>query len=400
MPIGVKKSLPVIIFTLVAIAAGVFFLIGQQGTNQAIKHVEAIPEKQDREVNLDIVSGTTFAKLLTDAGVEYQTIMDIIDSAKDTYDLTTVRPGQKLTLYYRKDNDQFYKLQYRIGTENDIFVTLNDDGTWQAVKQPIPYELKVQEASGTITEALYLTALEQGMDERLVLQLADMFAWQVDFTVDVRKGDQFKVIYEARYLDGQYVMPGNILAASYTNDGTKFEGYYFQADEEHSGHYDAEGNSLAKIFLKAPLQYRYISSGFTGARVDPISRAITTHYATDYAAPSGTPVVTVGDGTVIRAGWNGGYGNSVDVRHNDQYTTRYGHFSRLNVKVGQKVKQGDIIGYVGSTGWSTGPHLHYEMMKYGTKINPFKEVFPSNIGISADHLEAFKKVVEQYQNRI
>jgi murein DD-endopeptidase MepM/ murein hydrolase activator NlpD len=255
------------------------------------------------------------------------------------------------------------------------------------------------------------------LDQRLALALAEMFAWQIDFATQIQKGDSFKVIYEKKYRGDSYDHPGKILAAEFINSGERFQGFYFnpvrdregsqrasvsngvKGDKTKEGYYDEAGNSLQKVFLKAPLQYKYVSSGFTYSRFNPILQAYTKHRGIDYAAVFGTPAVTVGDGTVVQAGWNGEYGISVKVRHNETYTTVYGHFSSLakGIRIGAKVRQGQIIGYVGSTGLSTGPHLHYEMHKFGTFINPFKEKIPPGEPIKDGDLPAFQVVLDKYK---
>ena len=224
--------------------------------------------------------------------------------------------------------------------------------------------------------------------------------------MNIRTGDYFKFIYEERYLDGEYVMPGDILVAKFINDGREYKAYYLdraQLDENNSvgGYYNENGESMQKIFLKAPVSYKYISSGFTtGLRYVQAFDVSTKHRAIDYAAPYGTPIKAVGDGTVVHASWNGGYGNFISIRHNSTYTTNYAHLSKYAVSYGQKVVQGQTIGYVGSTGFSTGPHVHYEMVKHGTKINPQTEDFPSTDGVAEEDQEAFNKIIEKYKEQL
>ena len=219
--------------------------------------------------------------------------------------------------------------------------------------------------------------------------------------MNIRKGDSFKFIYEERYLNGEYIMPGNILAAKFLNNGKEYQAYYFEDEEKNYGYFNEVGESMQKIFLKAPVSYKYISSGFTtGSRYVQAFNVSTKHRAIDYAAPYGTPIKAVGDGTIIRASWYGGYGNFISLRHNSTYTTNYGHLSKYAVKYNQKVEQGDIIGYVGSTGFSTGPHVHYEMVKNGTKINPQAEDFPNTDSIKEKDKNTFTEIVNKYQKQL
>jgi murein DD-endopeptidase MepM/ murein hydrolase activator NlpD len=273
---------------------------------------------------------------------------------------------------------------------------------WQAEIVPIDYELRIKTAEGTVESSVYQAALDNDIDERAIIELANAFQWSIDFAMDPRKGDTFKFVYEERYLDGEYVMPGKILAAEYINNGYKYKLYYFEENEENKGYFDEDGNSAQKMFLKAPVAFKYISSGYTtGTRVVMEIGLSGPHRAIDYAAAIGTPIRAVGDGTVTFAGWSSvGYGYLTSIRHNGTYSTNYAHQSKIAVRVGQKVKQGDIIGYVGSTGYSTGPHLHYEMVKHGAKIDPLKEILPPGKPIAEENQERFFSEKAKYDEML
>lgn len=325
----------------------------------------------------------------------------IVTSSKSEYDLAKIVSGRELALTYDTFTGGLKRLVYKIDSEERLVAEDGETG-WTANKEAIPYEIKEAATEGVIADSLYEAVVSGGGDPRLALAIAEMFAWQVDFVADTKEGDSFKVIYEERHLNGEYAMPGKILAARYTNDGEAFYGYWFNSETTRPGHYDRSGEALQKQFLKAPLQYRYISSGFSYGRVNPVTKIISPHRAIDYAAPTGTPAVTVGDGTVIQAGWNGDYGISVTIRHNDTYKSIYGHFSRLakGVRVGTKVKQGQVIGYVGSTGQTTGPHLHYEMFKFGSRVNPFKVEVPPGEPVAEEDKDVFAETAAKYQGRL
>ncbi|MFH0873686.1 MAG: peptidoglycan DD-metalloendopeptidase family protein [Candidatus Komeilibacteria bacterium] len=424
----VKIFLVVIILT-VAVAAG-FLASGQ--LRKLTKYSNKVPwqeaqaqakAEQPSQI-IEIPSGETFSTLLQDNGISANDTQAIIDASHDVYDLATVRAGKKIELY-NDESGALKKLIYNINTEEYLQVVRDlgpgsgDSGSvsnevsstkpqapspnlWVAQKIKVPYEVKIQTVKGTVKDMLYTSALEQGIDELLVLDLADLFQWQVDFALDIRNGDSYKVIYEARYLDGKYVMPGKILAAEFVNQGQTYRAYYFADSNGTDGYYDKDGNSTQKMFLKAPVSFRYVSSGFTtGLRYISAFNISTGHRAIDYAAASGTPIRATADGTVTFAGWSsGGYGRLTSIRHNATYSTNYGHQSKIIVKVGQKVKQGQTIGYVGSTGFSTGPHLHYEMVKNGTKINPQKEVLPPGQALAKDQLPNFTPIVDQYSKQL
>jgi murein DD-endopeptidase MepM/ murein hydrolase activator NlpD len=350
----------------------------------------------------EILTGSTFSILAGQSGIATSTANAILASAKSVYDLARITAGKEIALVYDAASGALEELIYEIDKEDKLVVknvSTTTTETWEAALVPIEYTVEIDKAKGIIESSLYETILNQGLDERLALALAETFAWQIDFAAQIQKGDSFKVIYEKKYREGVYDHPGKIIAAEFTNAGERFQGFYFQGQETKEGYYDENGNSVQKVFLKAPLQYKYISSGYSLKRFNPILKQFTRHRGIDYAAPQGTPVVTVGDGTIVEAGWKGDYGIMIKVRHNETYSTVYGHFSSIakGIKVGTRVKQGQIVGYVGSTGLSTGPHLHYEMHKFGNLINPFTEKIPAGEPVKDADKQAFEAVRNQYQ---
>jgi len=381
--------------------SGLILGIGLAGFLYSRWHGVAILPDSETIMKIIIPEKATFGDLSRWLNFPAGATMAILDIAKPKYDLAKIVSGRELALTYDAFTGSLKKLVYKIDSEEYLIVE-NTGGQWTAERQDIPYEIRNAETVGAIQNSLYGAIVEEGEDPRLALALAEMFAWQVDFVADTREGDSFKVIYEKRYLGGEYAMPGKILAARYTNDGKSFYGYWFSSERTKEAYYDQDGNSLQKEFLKAPLQYRYISSGYSYSRVNPVTRKVSPHRGIDYAAPAGTPAVSIGDGTVVQAGWNGPYGISVLIRHNNTYTTRYGHFSGLakGIRVGTKVKQGQIVGYVGSTGESTGPHLHYEMHKFGSHVNPFNVEVPPGDPVAESDRNDFQKIVEKYHSQI
>lgn len=350
-------------------------------------------------LKLSVPVGATFGDLTKWIGINPGTATAVFESAKEKYNLAKIVSGRELAFVFDSFSGDLEKVVYKISSEDELIID-SKEGNWGAEVGPIPYEIKEKSTAGTVASSLYLAITESGNDERLALALAEMFAWQVDFVADTRVGDEFKAVYEERYLNGEYIMPGKILAARYTNDGETFYGYWWGSEKTKAGYYDEKGNSLQKQFLKAPLQYKYISSGYSYGRVNPVTRKVAPHRGIDYAAPAGTPAVSVGDGTIVQAGWNGPYGISVLVRHNDTYQSRYGHFSRLakGIKVGAKVKQGQVVGYVGSTGESTGPHLHFEIHKFGSLVNPFKVEVPPGDPVNKEDMAQFQAIIDQYRS--
>jgi len=223
------------------------------------------------------------------------------------------------------------------------------------------------------------------------MELAGIFAWDVDFASSVQPQDSFKVVYEERYRDGKYVGPGKILTSKFINSGREVLAFYYVNPEGSTGYYNEEGRELRRQFLRSPLDYKRISSGFSYSRFHPVLNTFTTHRAIDYAAARGTPVSATADGQVTYAGWNGGNGNYVGIRHENGYSTGYAHLSDFakGVTWGSWVKQNQVVGFVGSTGFSTGPHLHYEMRKNGALINPLRLDLPPGKMMASEYLDGF-----------
>jgi murein DD-endopeptidase MepM/ murein hydrolase activator NlpD len=341
--------------------------------------------------------------------VSTTTRQEIFAAAEEVYDLSKIRLGRTIDLVYDIETDELQQLIYQIDSEEKLYITLQTSTStptsteliWRAERIPIPYEVKIKTAQGVIETSMWEAAIAQGIDERAIIFFADAFQWLVDFAWQVRVDDSFKFIYEERYLEGEYIMPGKILAGKFVNEGKELYAFYYEETEDKKGYFDETGESAEREFLKAPLSFKYISSGFTtGLRYIQAFNISTGHRAVDYAASLGTPVRSVGEGTIVYAGWNGAYGRQITVRHNSTYTTNYAHLSGFAVKYGQKVSQGQTIGYVGSTGLSTGPHLHYELVKYGTKINPLREEFPPREGIKEENKEVYLAAIKDLKAQL
>lgn len=399
---------------LIIIALASFFIWQSYANSDSVVDASQNPPEPagpvDRIMKLEIIEDSTYGILMDQASITPAISLAIFNAAKDqeVYDLSNLRLGRFLNLVFDQDSDDCKQLIYQIDSEEKLYVTKQSTTTgtttqeiWQAERVEIPYDIKIKTAEGTIESSMWETALDKGIDERAIIGFADAFQWSVDFAWEVRKDDSFKFVYEERYLDGEYIMPGAMLAGKFVNSGKELYAFYFEEDDESFGYFDQDGNSVQKIFLKAPVAFKYISSGFTtGRRYIQAFNISTGHRAIDYAASYGTPIRSVGDGTVVLAGWSGSYGNKVSVRHNSTYTTNYAHMSKIAVRYGQKVIQGQTIGYVGSTGLSTGPHLHYEMVKYGTKINPFYEDLPAGESIKEENKQRYFESIKQYQEQL
>lgn len=404
-----------LLFLLIIILISAFFVFKKNhleanrelSAEESAPIEEKAPEIQDKRQFIEIGEKDTYGALMEEAiGVSLSHA--VYYAASSTYDLAKIKLGRQLELTFEKDSDVLKQVVYKIDSEDELAVqnsayyeNASSTGAWFAFIRPIAYEVRLATKGGNVESSMYQAALDNGIDERAIIELANAFQWTIDFAMDPRVGDDFKFVYEERYLDGKYVMPGRIMAGYYVNDGERYEVYYFEESEENKGYFDAGGNSTQKMFLKAPVAFKYISSGFTtGARYIEAFDISTGHRAVDYAAALGTPIRAVGDGTITMASWGGSYGNKISIRHNGTYSTNYAHLSRFAVKKGNKVKQGDVIGYVGSTGLSTGPHLHYEMVKDGTKVNPLREVLPPGAPIKEENKERFAAEMEKWKEML
>jgi len=336
----------------------------------------------------------TFTTVADQLGISYSDALDIVEAAEDVFDFTSINVGKTFRLLSQEGVPMF--LEYEPGTEYMIVVDLQN--AFSTSKEVIEYEITVERADVVIEESLFVSGLNAGISEVLLLEYVDIFAWDVDFATQVQQGDTYTILYEKRYRDGEEAGVGDVLYGSFTNVGEVSEAYRFMSEEGGRSYYNSEGESLIREFLRAPLSYSRISSGYTTARFHPVTQTTMPHRAIDYAAPTGTPVYAVADGTVTAARWNGGFGNYVDIRHNSVYETQYAHLSRIAVSAGQSVAQGEIVGYVGSTGWSTGPHLHYQVKVNGTLTNPLEVDFPKGDPLSEDLLGAFEQQKSEIQD--
>ena len=269
-------------------------------------------------------------------------------------------------------------------TARDTLVQISREGEeFRSSEERAALYTQVAMKSGVVQSSLFAASDAAGIPDGVAMQLADIFGGDIDFHRDLRKGDQFAVVYELQHLAGRPVRAGRVLAAEFTSRGKMFRAVHYG-----NGYYAPDGNNLRKAFLRAPLEFSRVSSGF-GLRVHPIAKAWRAHQGVDYAAPTGTRVRAVGDAVVEYAGPRGGYGNTVILRHPGQYSTVYAHLSRIAVKRGARVEQNDTIGFVGQTGWATGPHLHYEFRVNGQSRNPMSIAMPAASPVAAAELPAF-----------
>ncbi len=297
-----------------------------------------------------------------------------LDEAKKP--LANLYPGQILKIR-RDEKGALEALVLPLDQRRTLRIQRGEKG-YQAEIRDHALESRIGHAVGTIDSSLFEAGQKAGLSDALIMALADIFAWDVDFALDIRKGDHFAVLYEAFYKEGEQVGEGGIVAAEFTNQGKTYRAVRYTDPQGHTGYYTPEGMSLKKAFLRTPVKFTRISSRFTLRRYHPILHRFRSHKGVDYAAPRGTPVKATGSGKVLFRGWKGGYGRAVILQHGERYTTLYGHLSRFakGIRPGAKVSQGQVIGYVGSSGLATGPHLHYEFRIDGVHRNPLTVKLP------------------------
>jgi len=391
--------------TLVLVSLGVFVLTIGARKKPSLKNSPVViypgrfTEMKDfresvRKVTYAIERGDSLYQILVSHGVEIGKVGELLAVCKSLTELQKLRPDELLDLFFSSDSQALIKVRYQETDGKVLTLALGDHG-WIASRYAEPLVVTSALARGTIQDSLYQSAVDEKIDFELALELADIFAWDIDFFVDLRPGDNYTFLYEQKYKDGKLIGNGRITAAHFQNDSTRHLAYYYRVPGRTADYYDHEGNSLRKQFLKSPLRYSHISSGYSRRRLHPILKIYCPHLGIDYAAPVGTPVSSVGDGRVIFKGWKNGYGRSITIRHNNHYTTSYGHLSRYaaKLKVGSDVNQGEVIGYVGASGLASGPHLDFRMKKDGSFVNPLKMRFPVALPVPERYLEDFKKQV-------
>ena len=389
----------------ILIALGAVFIIfmiirANLGVMDTVNDVDTADIRQNcREICGTVKKGETlfdiFKKYKLDAGE----LLKLKEASADIYKLKELFPGHDYKIVL-DDNNAVNFFSYSIDDESILHMTRQDAG-FLAEKKSVEYEKKMLHIGGTIKDNLVSSVGGGRENLMLALRLSDIFAWDIDFTSDLMENDEFKVIVEGLYLGGEFKKYGNILAAEFVNSGEVHRAYRFVNDGK-SGYYDEDSRSLEKTLLKAPLNYRHISSKFSHSRLHPVLRIFRPHHGVDYAAPAGTPVSAVGDGKIVFSGHRGEYGKLLIIRHPNGWTTYYGHLSKFvkGIGKGKKIRQGQVIAYVGATGLATGPHLHYEMRIHNKPVNPFRVNIPHKQNLPANLSAEFQSYRDQMENSL
>ncbi len=354
---------------------------------------DALPDDPSVSVHVSqVASKDTATEILAANRVNGDEIRRVLDVSRDVYSLSRIGVGRRYELAVGKGGLRRFVLQ--VDDDNQLRVYRTRLNQLRARMERIPYEIKVFRLEGVVQDSLFRAVAEGGGFPAMAMELAEIFAWVINFHKDLKKGDRLQVLIERRFLEGKPSSFGRILAAEFVIGRKKKTAIFF--DLGKGGYYTPEGKSLRRAFLRSPLRFTRISSRFSHKRFHPILKRYRPHYGVDYAAPSGTPVRTVSDGVITSAGWKGAAGKTIQIRHKGGYKTSYLHLSRIRrgVKKGRRVRQGEIIGFVGSSGLSTGPHLDFRMKRHNKPIDPLKAALPSGFPVPSKDAADYRRLVE------
>ncbi len=352
-------------------------------------------------INVDLYSvedyavreGDYFSVMMEKLGVSQTAVNELIEASRKVFDVKDIRVGNQYHAYFEPDttgDDRLAYLVYDRDLRSVVVFSLQDPVSVYIDEKDIELTLHYDEV--TINNSLWYDTQKAGCSPLLAIRLSDIYAWTIDF-FGLQKGDSYKAVYELEECDGKVMSVGRVLYASFTHAGKQYQAYYFDDGRKGGNRYwNEKGEGSRKAFLKAPLKYSRISSGFSYARRHPVTRRVQPHTGVDYAAPKGTPVVSIGDGVVTRVGYAGAGGNTVHIKHDKTYRTAYLHLSRYGkgIRPGVRVTQGQVIGYVGSTGRSTGPHLDFRIWENEKPVNPLKMITPPAEPLSREKMKEFE----------
>lgn len=351
-------------------------------------------ENQEQSKEIVLKKGESFEEALKRGGLGQVQVKEIVEAVRAVQDLRRLREGTRFLVSLDEQDSKVMQMEAELDFQCMLLVERSGEKL-QARKEMKPLEVRQRVVSATIHGSLFGAVEKAGLPASVTLALVNIFDYDIDFHKDLRAGDHFDLLLEEKWIGDRKVGYGRILAARFVNKGRTYWAFHFTGKTTQEGYFDNQGKSLRKAFLRSPLKFTRITSGFTQARFHPILETYRPHLGVDYAAPTGTPVRAVADGRVVSAGWEGGFGNLVKIQHGQSYVSLYGHLSRFGsgIRSGTSVRQGQVIGYVGSTGLATGPHLDFRLMKGGQFINPLKVNFINADPVSPKDSGAFKQLV-------
>ena len=373
----------------------------QNPVKEALENSELVADTSSTATQVKSISttdkvgaGDSLAKIFTRNGYSAKDLHQI-SATKLGKQLKNIFPGNSIT--FESTNGQLTKFTYH-SSRLESLEFIREDTDFSAAKNIAHPDRVISYKHATIDDSLFLSSQRAGLPDKLTMRLAQIFQWDIDFVLDIRPGDQFFVLYEELYLDGEYIGTGEILAADFINQQNTYSAVTFTNTTGNTDFYTPKGISMRKAFLRAPVVFSRISSSFNLRRRHPLHKTIRPHRGIDYAAPTGTPILAAGDGRIKTASRTNSNGRYIVIQHGEQFVTKYLHLSKFgkNIKSGRKVRQGQIIGYVGSTGWATGPHLHYEFLVNGTHKNPRTVKLPKAEPVAKRELATFRAATRQY----
>ena len=382
------------LFTL-ALVQNLFDRTGLEGLFASSSQKVPNQDNQVKAISLaclfseELKPNQTLETLLSAKGLPRELITRLSEPLRKIVNLRKLKPGELLSLWSSPDSN-YVLLEYE-KSPTEIYQVAKNHEDVNAYPVPVYLDKRIATSSAVIENSLWEALVDQVKSPELVVKLADIFAWEIDFLTETRPGDKLRLVYEEVYKDNQFIESGEILAAEVQMSGQVYHAYLYEDPGGHRGYYNDQGKSIRKTFLKSPLNFRRISSGFSYSRRHPLFHSNRPHYGVDYAAPIGSPVIATADGVVRYAGWKGGLGKYIEVRHSNGWVTGYGHLSRFapGIIPGRRIEQQQVIGYVGTTGWTTGPHLHYQVEISGRYVNPLKMQAPAGSPVKSEYLADF-----------
>jgi len=398
--IGFKKTPVKLVIGIFLISIFAIVLLYVDSTQEKPKPIEQITISEDLSIAPptlknklihEVNRGESLSIIFEEKKVPLNTAYKIFDFDKNNI-LSSIKPGDIMEFSYIGDNLENIRI---IKDEtNSILINLSENVSIEKIKKEIQSISSFKQ--GEITTSFYKDALKEGIPDSIIMDFAYIFGWDIDFVFDVRKGDKFSVVFEADYSEGEKISSGDIIFAEFINQNNRYIAQRFFDKDQGKQYFNEDGDNVKKAFLRAPLDFAYISSHFNPNRMHPILHKIKAHNGVDYAAKRNTPVKASGDGVISFVGFKGGYGRTIEIKHGGNIKTLYAHLEKYNSisKVGNKVRQGEIIGYVGDSGRATGPHLHFEFWQGKTRTDPVKVKLPSAKPINESQLNEFKELLE------
>jgi len=342
-----------------------------------------------------VKAGDTLSNILNDHGISVEQMQKILVDDVVGEHLSRLKIGQEMSITQRSDGT-FHSLNAKVGKDKRINIRYSEDD-FAVASIDLPIEKERVVTSGTIEHSLFAAAEQAQLNQSTIMELADIFEWELDFSRDIRKGDQFSIVFDRLYREGKYIGDGDILAAEFVRGGKAYRAIRFTTDDGVTRYYSPDGRSKLRTFLRHPVDVVRITSRFDPNRMHPVLHQIRAHRGVDYGSPYGSPIYATADGTIKKAGFQNAYGNVVTIQHGNSITTLYAHMSKIakSVRAGSRIKQGDVIGYVGKTGRVTGTHLHYEFRKNGKHQDPLKVRLPEAAPIDKKYLDSLRTVSEE-----